>query len=156
MAVHNLTSLFTAIADAIRAKTGSAEPIVADNFPAEIANIPTGLKVKSITTTSSDDTNRDTEVYHGRYWASIDDNGNLLLVVEGGTSGSYESIRFMATSLPEGVTLVNQSYYAYASQTVGMAYVAVFSGLTADVDITLDFYDVYASTDYVYCGVTIV
>ena len=154
MATHKtLTALFTAIADAIRAKTGQTTDIVADDFPEAIAEINTGLKVKSITTTSSDTTDRDTSVYHGSYWAAIDDDGNLLLVVEGGTSTSYESIRFVDTSLPEGVTLVNQSYYAY--MTASKAYVAVFSGLTADIDITLDFYDVYASTDYVYCGVTI-
>lgn len=37
-----LTSLFTDIANAIRTKTGSSDPIVADNFPTAIANIPTG------------------------------------------------------------------------------------------------------------------
>lgn len=37
-----LTSLFSDIADAIRAKTGSSETIVADDFPTAIANIPTG------------------------------------------------------------------------------------------------------------------
>lgn len=156
MATHKtLTELFAAIADAIRSKTGSTGAIAADDFPAEIANIPTGLKVKSITTTSSDTTDRDTSVYHGNCWVAIDDAGNLLLVVEGGTSTSYESIRFEDVSLPEGVTQVNQSYYAYTSMTASKAYVAVYSGLTADVDIMLDFYDVYASTDYVYCGVTI-
>jgi hypothetical protein len=43
MATHtNLASLFTAIADAIRAKTGGTETIVADNFPTAIAGIETG------------------------------------------------------------------------------------------------------------------
>lgn len=45
MATHtSLSALFTAIADAIRAKTGSTDPIVADNFPTEIANISTGTE----------------------------------------------------------------------------------------------------------------
>ena len=40
---HNtLTELFTDIADSIREKTGSEEQIVADNFPTEISNIPSG------------------------------------------------------------------------------------------------------------------
>lgn len=40
MAKHtNLTSLFTAIADAIRAKKGTTDAIVADDFPDEIAGI---------------------------------------------------------------------------------------------------------------------
>jgi hypothetical protein len=43
MAKHtNLTSLFTAIADAIRAKKGTTGTIVADNFPEEIASIQSG------------------------------------------------------------------------------------------------------------------
>lgn len=37
-----LTQLFTAIANAIRAKTGSSETIKAENFPTEIADITTG------------------------------------------------------------------------------------------------------------------
>lgn len=37
-----LTDLFTNIANAIRAKTGSQETIVASDFPTEIANIPSG------------------------------------------------------------------------------------------------------------------
>lgn len=37
-----LTQLFTAIANAIRAKTGSSETIVAEDFPDEIADITTG------------------------------------------------------------------------------------------------------------------
>lgn len=39
----NLTSLFSDIADAIRAKTGETGTIVADNFPSAISGIETGL-----------------------------------------------------------------------------------------------------------------
>lgn len=44
----NLTSLFTAIADAIRAKKGTTGKIVADNFPEEIASIQNGAAQLSI------------------------------------------------------------------------------------------------------------
>lgn len=37
-----LASLFSDIADAIRAKTGGTDDIVADDFPSEISNIPSG------------------------------------------------------------------------------------------------------------------
>jgi hypothetical protein len=37
-----LASLFSDIADAIRAKTGGSASITADNFPSEIASIPSG------------------------------------------------------------------------------------------------------------------
>ena len=43
MAKHNsLTELFTATANAIRSKTGSTDPIVADDFPAAIEGIEAG------------------------------------------------------------------------------------------------------------------
>ena len=43
MATHTtLSSLFTAIADAIRTKKGTTAKIVADDFPTEIANLPSG------------------------------------------------------------------------------------------------------------------
>ena len=152
MATHTtLVSLFTAIADAIRAKNGTNGKIVADNFPDEIANITTGFKVNSITTSGT----YDTSTYHGSYWAAIDDNGNLLLVVEGGTSTAYESIYFASSSLPSGVTLVNQSYYSYASMTASKAYVAVYSGVTSSVDIALAFNTRNSSSDHVQCDVTI-
>lgn len=38
----SLKSLFSDIADAIRTKTGSTASIVADDFPTEISNIPSG------------------------------------------------------------------------------------------------------------------
>ena len=39
---ETLTSLFSDIANSIRAKTGESGVLVADNFPAEIDAIPTG------------------------------------------------------------------------------------------------------------------
>ena len=40
--MSTLTELFTNIADAIRAKKGTQETIIAENFPIEIANLPSG------------------------------------------------------------------------------------------------------------------
>ena len=42
MSYSNLTDLFTDIADAIRAKTGGSGTIAAEDFPTEIAAIPSG------------------------------------------------------------------------------------------------------------------
>ena len=54
MATHtNLEALFTAIANAIRTKTGSSEVIIADNFPTEIANISLGVDTSDATATAS-------------------------------------------------------------------------------------------------------
>ena len=55
-----LTSLFSDIADAIRAKDGSSGTIVADNFPTAIANIPfSTIYTGSSTPSSSTGTNGD-------------------------------------------------------------------------------------------------
>ena len=55
MAVHQtLTSLFSAIADAIRGKTGGSDPIVADNFPEAIAGISSGTDTSDATATAGD------------------------------------------------------------------------------------------------------
>lgn len=52
----NLSSLFTAIANAIRAKKGTTAEIVADNFPEEIAGIEAGsdIDLSVVTATSGD------------------------------------------------------------------------------------------------------
>lgn len=50
----NLESLFTDTANAIRAKTGSSNPIVADNFPEEISKISTGVDTSDATASASD------------------------------------------------------------------------------------------------------
>lgn len=49
-----LTQLFTAIANAIRAKTGSSETIKAENFPTEIASISTGVDTSDATAVEND------------------------------------------------------------------------------------------------------
>ena len=43
-----------AIADAIRAKEGSSDPIAANDFPARIAAIETGIDTSDATATASD------------------------------------------------------------------------------------------------------
>lgn len=49
-----LTQLFTAIANAIRAKKGTSETITASNFPTEIASITTGIDTSDATATAGD------------------------------------------------------------------------------------------------------
>lgn len=67
MVTHTtLRSLFTAIANAIRTKTGGSAEIVADDFPTAIAAIPTGTTptgTKSITITENGVTTEDVTDY---------------------------------------------------------------------------------------------
>ena len=70
MATHQtLGSLFTDIADAIRAKTGSSADIVADNFPTAISQIPTGGTSNLVKLTSASHTPSSTKR------AYVDNNG---------------------------------------------------------------------------------
>lgn len=50
----SLSDLFTAIANAIRAKTGEKEQIIADNFPTKIPNIQTGIDTSDATAAAAD------------------------------------------------------------------------------------------------------
>ena len=55
MSQHStLTSLFSDIADSIRAKAGLTEEIVADDFPEYIETIETGNDISDTTATASD------------------------------------------------------------------------------------------------------
>lgn len=107
-------------------------------------------EVKTITKSGS----YDSASYHGSYYAAINDS-TLLLIVQGGTSTSYESIYFAAGTVPSGVSLVGQSYYSYSSMTASMYYCAIFSGITSNVNIGLNFSAVNTSSDYTTCTVTI-
>lgn len=110
-------------------------------------------RVNSITTSG----NYDKPIYHGAIHAAVDADGNLLLVVYGGSSTAYENIVFRATAdtLPEGVELVQQSYNSYAESAAHKPYVAIFSGITGAVDIGLAFNAINTTNDYARCTVTI-
>ena len=108
-------------------------------------------EVNSITATGS----YTSSTYQQGYWAAITNGKQLIITVKGGTSTSYESIYFTNASVPSGVTLLGQSYYSYSSMTAGQMYVAVYSGITSDVNITLNFNSTNSSSDYVQCAVTI-
>lgn len=76
-----LIQLFTAIANAIRAKTGSSETIKAENFPTEIADITTGHLDNEEYETSIDKLDEileGTEVPTGTKQISITQNGTTI------------------------------------------------------------------------------
>lgn len=54
MSNTTLSELFTAIANAIRAKTGKSAQIIAEHFPEEIATIQTGVDTADATAVASD------------------------------------------------------------------------------------------------------
>lgn len=98
-----LSALFIAIANAIRSKKGSSSPIVADNFPSEIASIPTASGVSGtipISITNNGTTTHDVAAYAN---ASVQVNvpntygsGDNGKVVSGGALVSQTAITLTA------------------------------------------------------------
>ena len=79
-----LSSLFTAIADAIRLKTGGSSPIVADDFPTEIANIPSGGIDPSDATATAGDilATKTAYISTGKTTGSMPDNGSVDVTLD--------------------------------------------------------------------------
>ena len=115
-----------------------------------VAPVVGAFKVNSINTTGS----YDTASYHGDYWAAVDNDGNLILVIVGGTSTSYESINFAVGTVPEGVALSGQT--GTTMTAVSKHYAAIFTGINKDIDITLAFDGRNSDSDYTTCTVSIV
>lgn len=86
--VHTtLSSLFTDIANAIRAKTGSSAQIVADNFPSEIANISTGIDPSDATATADDIVAPKTAyTANGKEVGTLQDKGTVSIILDTATT----------------------------------------------------------------------
>ena len=83
------------------------------------------------------------------------DTGVCIIYVTGGTSTTYESIRFDNNSIPTGAVWGPQSYYNYASMTTGNLYSVLISNITYPIDVVCNFSSRNASGDYVYVDITI-
>lgn len=81
-------------------------------------------------------------------------DGRLALIMENGTSTTYENLYFTMATGSKG-TLVGQSTYRYSGAKVGTYYVAILSGITSAVDITVDMSTRNSSYDYVECEIMV-
>ena len=107
-----LTSLFTDIADAIRAKTNSNSTIVADDFPTAISNIPSGGGMQLVQ-----------HLYDHSYkfsetnFASWTPSTNSATMVARGTTSLYQMASPATTQIPLVLRCKLEANYAYQSGT---------------------------------------
>ena len=83
------------------------------------------------------------------------EDGRVVILMRGGTSTSYENLYYVLASAPAGVTLEGQSVYNNASATAGQYYVAVLSGITKNVNISIAMDAQDATSDWVRCSITV-
>ena len=108
MAYNSLSELFTAIADAIRSKTGSTEPIVANDFPAAIDSISAGgseHKGDPVTVKLGD------QIFEGVEAVKLDtvDNGEAVFTLGGGEADGGKLLggwKDLATSPGAGLNTI--------------------------------------------------
>ena len=141
----NLTTLFTNIANAIRAKTGSSEQIVAENFPTAIAGITTGLKLTNTTTLTSTADGKIT------FPSDPENHKVTILHVKGGTQLSSDSsqVKFpiiyrtpteTAGNSLKGVGLTSENKVMFSPWSFGKSSLEV-ENLFNSTEYVLEYYD---------------
>lgn len=157
MAVHtSLKSLFTAIADVIRAKTGMEGLIVADNFPNFVEMLPPRL-------ITNDESVVPTGTYATSVYYNLDygvkvgycPNGEILISMQGGTSTAYENVFFALASAPDGVTITTDNSNYDTGDLAGNLYVCVLTGVTVPVEMSIAMNTINATDDFVQCDITL-
>lgn len=83
------------------------------------------------------------------------DTGKCIIYIQGGTSSTYESIRFVNNSIPTGAVWGPQSYYEDSAMDTGNLYSILISNITYPVDIVCEISSRNSTYDYVNTKITI-
>lgn len=157
MAVHtSLKSLFTDIADVLRAKLGMEGLIVADTFPSVVAMLPPRLIMndEDVVPTGT----YATEVYYNaEYGVKVGycPNGEILVSMKSGTTTAYENIFFALASAPAGVTITTDNSNYDTGDLAGNLYVCVLAGVAVPVEMSIAMNTINATDDFVQCDITL-
>lgn len=82
--------------------------------------------------------------------------GRVAIIMKGGTSTTYENLYFTLDNNTDlDITLEGISSYDDSGRTAGDYYVAILTGITSSVDITVDMSSRNSSYDYIICDIQI-
>lgn len=148
-----LASLFADIADAIRGGTGSADTIVADNFPAVITS---ALENWAGTLTFSGE--YATSSYYTEAGCHLDvcrHSGRAYVTIQAAGNANAGNIYFSASSLPSGVELLDYQTKFSTSETLRKYYTCVLTGITGKINVAVDLCSYNSTYDYVEAALTV-
>lgn len=152
----------TAIANAIRSKTGETGKIKASNFASKINSINVGLTrwVTNDTSIQVTGTYANSTYYDTTYGVKIGymPDGKILLSMKGGTSTGYEKLKFELGGNIGGISVTLEAANATGSYTggePGLIYACVLSGINRKVKINVNMNSVNSSYDYTVCSIVL-
>lgn len=82
-------------------------------------------------------------------------SGEVFLIVQGGTGSAYENVIFNLAAAPSGITMAQTPLYTNASNPIGVHYGCVLIGVTAKINIAVNFDTINSSYDYVRANLTV-
>lgn len=156
MAKHtNLSSLFSATADAIRAKKGTTDPIIADNFPDEIAALSSAAETETWEFTLEDDSvvTKEVQLVMDDEGGGITPTGEIPIT----SNGTYDvtdyasakvNVPTTSTSIPSGYADVS-GVTATAADVLASKTIVLSNGTPTNGNIqTRTSIDLYTDSTY--------
>lgn len=154
--IRDTTQRMTAARDALKGKLAAAGVTpAADTLSAAIDAIPAAFipgRVVNSEGLTPTGTYANATYYDVTYGVKVayGANGDIYLVMKGGTTTAYEYLRFVADAVPEGVTVETTvpTSTSYVSLMPGMLMVGIIHGVTGNVSLALVMDAYNASYDY--------
>lgn len=82
-------------------------------------------------------------------------NGEVIVVIQGGTSTSYENVIFTLASAPSGITLETGGTTFDTGDPAGNYFVGILKGVTKKINVSVNFAAVNATYDWVEARLTV-
>lgn len=90
----------------------------------------------------------------GCYMASTA-NGQVIVVIQSGTSASYENVLFTIASQPASIGILTNTATPYASNATQQYFCCILTNVTQKINVAVDFNTINATYDYVNANLTI-